>query len=672
MAAAAGPSRQATALSTPPPPSTSGDSESTVIPKPEEKGLDVTVLKEVAKAALVESLNEIQGAKTLILDPGLAGPLGLITEVALLKHQAVDKMFWLEDGPLNVTTRNVVWLCRPRMSYMRTIAKQIRSHQASPPPQGPLIYTILLVPRVTELCRKVLEDEGVAGDVTLAEFKMEFIPLEDDLLSLELDDVARDIYLNGDDTPLYYASLALMTFQRAFGLFPRILGKGDAAKRLAGLLQRHRASGDPKYSDLQSSEAVDGLIIVDRSVDWVTPMCTQLTYEGMLDEFIGVKNAHVEVDPSLVDSAPPGRSQQSSSLPTAPKKRKHHLAASKDRLFGEIRDLNFAVVGSRLSKLARRLEGDYGGAKNLKSVSQMKDFVGKLGSLQSEQQSLHLHTGLTELLLPLTRTEIFNKSLEAQQNLLAGYDPSAQLSLIEELIDQEAPYPTVLRALVLASLTSGGIKPKILETFKRDFLQTYGYHHLPLLIALQDLDLLVKSPTSTPHPFASLRKALRLVVDDTDDNKPNDISYVYSGYAPLSIRLVQCVTQKNAVLSGSATSLPEANGNGSESKGRELPRAHPIVGWRGFEDVLGAIPGATVDVQQKDDIRREQSERTTTTVVFFLGGCTFTEIAALRWMAAQTRGRKFVIATTGIITGSSVIDSFGDRPPVPLVPEANA
>ena len=215
---------------------------------------------------------------------------------------------------------------------------------------------------------------------------------------------------------------------------------------------------------------------------------------------------------------------------------------------------------------------------------------------------------MTELLLPLTRTEIFNKSLEAQQNLLAGYDPSAQLSLIEELIDQEAPYPTVLRALVLASLTSGGIKPKILETFKRDFLQTYGYHHLPLLIALQDLDLLVKSPTSTPHPFASLRKALRLVVDDTDDNKPNDISYVYSGYAPLSIRLVQCVTQKNAVLSGSATSLPEANGNGSEGKGRELPRAHPIVGWRGFEDVLGAIPGATVDVQQKDDIRREKCE----------------------------------------------------------------
>lgn len=48
-------------------------------------------------------------------------------------------------------------------------AEHIRSHQASPPAQGPLVYTILLVPRVTELCRKVLEDEGVAGDVTLSE-----------------------------------------------------------------------------------------------------------------------------------------------------------------------------------------------------------------------------------------------------------------------------------------------------------------------------------------------------------------------------------------------------------------------------------------------------------------------------------------------------------------------
>lgn len=133
-------------------------------------------------------------------------------------------------------------------------------------------------------------------------------------------------------------------------------------------------------------------------------MCTQLTYEGMLDEFVGISNcecccrrcllpscadhatAQIEIDPALLDPS----QALSSSLPTAPKKRRYHLTATKDTLFGDIRDLNFAVVGSRLSRLARRLESDYGGAKNLKSVTQMKEFVGKIGGLQSEQQNLRL------------------------------------------------------------------------------------------------------------------------------------------------------------------------------------------------------------------------------------------------------------------------------------------
>lgn len=109
--------------------------------------------------------------------------------------------------------------------------------------------------------------------------------------------------------------------------------------------------------------------------------------------------AHIEIDSALLEA------QTSPTLtPTAPapalpaspatKKRKYHLSAQKDKLFGDIRDLNFAVVGTRLSRLARRLEGDYGGVKNLKSVSQMKDFVGKLGGLQSEQQNLRLRESL--------------------------------------------------------------------------------------------------------------------------------------------------------------------------------------------------------------------------------------------------------------------------------------
>jgi len=37
------------------------------------------------------------------------------------------------------------------------------------------------------LCERVLEEEGVLGDITLGEFAMEWIPFEDDLISMELD-----------------------------------------------------------------------------------------------------------------------------------------------------------------------------------------------------------------------------------------------------------------------------------------------------------------------------------------------------------------------------------------------------------------------------------------------------------------------------------------------------
>jgi hypothetical protein len=311
---------------------------------------------------------------------------------------------------------------------------------------------------------------------------------------------------------------------------------------------------------------------------------------------------------------------------TVTKKRKHHLT---DALFTDIRDLNFAVVGARLSKLARRLEGDYGGAKNLQSVSQMKDFVGRLGGLQSEQQALRLHTTLAERLMPITRLDEFNKSLEAQQNLVAGYDAPAQMALIEDLVCEEADPWSVLRSAVLMSIASGGIKQKQLETFKRDFLQTYGYHHLPLLIHLQDLGLLMRSPV--PAPFTSVRKPLKLITE-VDDARPTDISFTYSGYAPLSIRLVQAAAQRSALTGG-----PDAR----------LEAKRPITGFKGMEDTVAAVPGAT------SDAAKTRAAPTGTTLVFFLGGCTHAEVSALRWMSKQG-GRRFIVATTGFVTGTSV------------------
>lgn len=51
------------------------------------------------------------------------------------------------------------------------------------------------VPRRTLLCEKILEDEGVVGDITIGEYPLYFVPLEPDLLSLELDHSFQELYL---------------------------------------------------------------------------------------------------------------------------------------------------------------------------------------------------------------------------------------------------------------------------------------------------------------------------------------------------------------------------------------------------------------------------------------------------------------------------------------------
>lgn len=40
---------------------------------------------------------------------------------------------------------------------------------------------------------------------------------------------------------------------------------------------------------------IDTLILVDRTVDPLTPLCTQLTYEGLVDETLHIKNGVVQL-----------------------------------------------------------------------------------------------------------------------------------------------------------------------------------------------------------------------------------------------------------------------------------------------------------------------------------------------------------------------------------------
>lgn len=547
-------------------------------------------------------------------------------------------------------------------------------------------YHVLFSPRRSELAVQLLAtitSPPILTHLNLYDLGLELVPLEHDVLSLEEEKSWADIWSSGDHAVIHRAAMALMTIQHIYGAFPRIVGKGDMAKRLCSLITRQRReylASDPSNPNLQSaSQSIDSIIILDRSVDLATPLCTQLTYEGLIDEVVGIHSAHVEVDQALVSEG--GRAKNgtasgsSTPLVTTPRKaKKVRLDQANDPLFGSVRDENFAVVGERLHISAKQLNEDYEKRHTARTVAEMRAFVSKLGGLTKAHSSLRLHTGLTEQIMEYTTQEIFNASLELQQNIIAGFDLSEQVSGIEDLVINEAPRLMVLRLLCLLSVAGGGIKPKNLEFIKREILQTYGYQNIRLINKLEKTGLLTKATPSSARAnvgFQAARSALRLVVDEVDERMPNDISYVYSGYAPLSIRLVQAIAQKDALLSR----RPDP----SKPRHGPLPKAHPILGWTGFEDILGQLPGASFDEtqtrieshdlsQQRSDSRRNyqpsdppappDNTSPTTTLVFFLGGVTFSEISALRFMSRQTRNRRFVTATTNILSGDKMIRSL--------------
>jgi hypothetical protein len=106
---------------------------------------------------------------------------------------------------------------------------------------------------------------------------------------------------------------------------------------------------------------------------------------------------------------------------------------------------------------------------------------------------------------------------------------------------------------------------------------------------------------------------LRLIVDEVDEQKPDDIAYVYSGYAPLSIRLVQCIVQKHVIIAAQANDSSQGRITNTLAA---LPNA---MGWRGFEEPLRLVKGRTFDEIQKQEDKAIRAKRNSSNEILLKG-----------------------------------------------------
>lgn len=591
--------------------------------------LNVGLIQEQARKQFLHLLEQCDGTKAIIWDESLAGPTGLIATYNLLEEHDVVKIYPLCGGTLNISPNiaNIIFITRPQLALMDLIAENVHGEEGKRPRKE---FHLFFVPRESLLCQKKLQNRGVFGSFTLIkEFKCELFPFDSDLLSMELNGSFKEFYLENDPTCLYQVAQAIHGLQKLYGKISKVTGRGPAAAKVWELMERLNREEDDSKTNVSQSVPIEHLLLLDRSVDLLSPLVTQLTYEGLIDEIFGIKYNAVELPATKFHD-----SETTSTVMSLNEKEKIILNSGEE-LFAEIRDKNFNGVGPVLSKKARIISSQFDERHSDKSVQEIKQFVARLPHMLATKQSLARHTTIAEMIKEVTDSSMFLESLQVEQELLNCIDTDKPNSYIEDLIAQQQPLLKVLRLLCIQSLTNSGLKPKLLDYYKREIIQTYGYQHLPTLLNLEKVGLLKQQQSI--RPYTVLRKALRLTVEDESEITPKDISYVHSIYAPLSIRLAEQLVQPS--------------------------------GWQGLNDVMGLLPGPTVtntsynsaSTGRRNSIISEDSNSypPKLVLVFFIGGCTFAEISALRFLSQQDDlNVEFIVGTTKLINGNTFLSSL--------------
>lgn len=125
--------------------------------------------------------------------------------------------------------------------------------------------------------------------------------------------------------------------------------------------------------------------------------------------------------------------------------------------------------------------------------------------------------------------------------------------------------------------------------------------------------------------YSSLKESLVLINENVNKSNPDDCSYVFDGFCPITIRLIENVISK---------------------------------GWNPIREELKKLPGGVEIPKSEKEIKEVKVGRQNFILLVFIGGITYAEIAAIRYLNKSKKNFKFFILTTHITSGRKILDSL--------------
>ena len=425
----------------------------------------------------------------------------------------------------------------------------------------------------------------------------------------------------------------------------------------------------------QQQPPIQALLVIDRKVDLVTPMLTPLTYEGLIDDVlqiqvggcVSVKKSIVEPDDGQDDY---NQRRRGGGRDNMNKDAKILLPLNdSDPLYTEVRDKHVEVFGSFLQNQAKALKESHSQFTNretARDLSEIHQFVKQIPVFTRNLRSLKNHIHIAELVKSAAEATSFRQRWQTERSML---ESESQYDTLEDLIASGEPPYRWLRLFCLQSLTSNGIKATRYDALRKEVVQTYGFEYMIVLNDLEKAGFLRKRETffmdSMATSYSTLRKSLNLINAEVDPSNPDDPAYVSSGYAPITVRWVQAAMRGYLGLDEALKELPAAAGSSSSRRWIDIEQKCPPESLvealkRNRGPSLGVLAKKMSESSSHDGRGNQQaSGKKPLLLVYYVGGITYMEVAALRFLSKRPSfPYTIVCCTTEIVNGETLLRSL--------------
>ena len=442
----------------------------------------------------------------------------------------------------------------------------------------------------------------------------------------------RQIYLDNDITPIADFVDSFIKLELCFGKIKHKYIKGEKAKLFCDLLTKKQIE-----TNIKTTDEILGMIVLDRKIDFLTPMTTNYTYEGLFDEHFGIKFGNIYAEKSLI--------KVNFSPSEANQKGLYSLTSESNLFHSKIRCMNYLDANKFISEL----EGYY--IERAKKKENTKDLKVLEEDIQSFNDFLTFYKNpiiINKRIISLFINENLkeeNMAYRIKESIfLSGAFPNNLKLFYDDYIADKKDLYKLLNLFIIETLTQGGVKDY--NTLKRDILNVYGYQYIFLFRDLEAIGLLKEKEVLKnflmEKSYQQIIKKLNLISAETDyiKSKVKDCSYIYQGYCPIILRLIELAVGGK---------------------------------WNKFKDIISKLPGDTFYPEDETEISKPKSEeqKVQTIFVVFVGGVSYNEIEGIRFINRYLKllhdknkdksiGRiQLIIVTNEILNRKKIFNSLG-------------